>query len=113
MAWTKACIFIGCWFFDTSQCKLDDVLLAQKLGEYWKFDIASHHGNYWSCHGFDQKKMYNDLGMLAIGQVNRDDGQKRANLLNIVRYFCKRRQFIKPRENPKVRLLESGLIREQ
>jgi hypothetical protein len=97
-------------FFGTLQCKLEDVLLAQKLGEYWKFDIVSQQGNYWSCHGFEQKKMYSDFGMLAIGQVDRDDQLKRANLLNIVRYFCKRRQFIKPRDNPKARLLESGLL---
>jgi hypothetical protein len=54
-------------FFDTMQCKLDDVLLAQKLGEYWKFDIVSQQGNYWSCHNFEQKKIYSDFGMLAIG----------------------------------------------
>jgi hypothetical protein len=40
-------------FFDTMQCKLDDVLLAQKLGKYWKFDIVSQQGNYWSCHNFE------------------------------------------------------------
>lgn len=97
-------------FFDTRQCQLDDVLLAQKLGEYWKFDIVSQQGNYWSCHGFEQKKKYSDFGMLAIGQVTKTDQPKRDNLLNIVRYFCKRRQFIKPRDNPKARLLESGLI---
>ena len=97
-------------FFDTRQCQLDDVLLAQKVGEYWKYDIVSQQGNYWSCHGFEQKKMYSAFGMLAIGQVGRDDPLKRANLLNIVRYFCKRRQFIKPRDNPKARLLESGLL---
>jgi hypothetical protein len=97
-------------FFDTLQCKLEDTLLAQKLGEYWKFDIVTQQGNYWSCHSYDQKKMYSDLGVLAIGQVDRKDEPKRKNLLNIVRYFCKRRQFIKPRDNPKARLLESGLI---
>jgi hypothetical protein len=97
-------------FFDTSQCKLEDTLLAQKLGEYWQCDIASHQGQYWNCHGNEQKKMYSDLGILAIGQVDHDNEQKRKNLLNIVRYFCKRRQFIKPRDNPKARLLESGLI---
>ena len=97
-------------FFDTLQCKLEDTLLAQKLGEYWKFDIVTQQGNYWSCHSYDQKKMYSDLGVLAIGHVGRDDQLKRANLLKIVRYFCKRRQFIKPRDNPKARLLESGLL---
>jgi hypothetical protein len=97
-------------FFSMKQCKDEDCAdLAWQIGEYWKNTIVKVNGNYWNCHANLQQ--YENLGIVAIGAIRSSDTIKRANLANIVKYFCKYQQFIKPRDHPKMRLLTHGKYR--
>ena len=94
-------------FFDGSKRKgSSDVHLAQSIGEYWRDKIVGAEGHYWNCN--DKKYHYERLGRLGIGEIHALEQDKMNNLKNIVRYFCKRKQYIKPISKPKMRLVRAG-----
>lgn len=89
-------------FFDGS--KRDgrkDVLLAQKIGEYWADVITKGRGNYWNINA--QKAKYKQRGQLGIGVINSSETNLVENLKHrVVGYLCKSTQFVslRPPEEP-------------
>ncbi len=63
-------------------------------------------GHYWNCH--DDKAHYQRLDLLGIGDIHWTDTKEIQNLKTIVAYFCKRQQYIKPIDAPKMRLVRKG-----
>jgi hypothetical protein len=97
------CLF----FFDGSKRKgSSDWFLAKSIGEYWCDVVVGAYGRYWNCH--DDKENYERLGLLGIGDIHYTDVLMINNLKQIVEYFCKRQQYIKPRDKPKMQLIRSG-----
>lgn len=81
--------------------------LAKSIGEYWKNVIVSELGSYWNSH--DDVKKYQQLGLLAIGIVHVNDTVAIHNLkTHVIDYLCRRKQYIKPRNRPKMRLIRKG-----
>ncbi len=81
-------------FFDGS--KRDgrkDVLLAQKIGEYWADVITKGRGNYWNINA--NKAKYKQRGQLGIGVINASETNLVDNLKHrVVGYLCKSTQFV-------------------
>lgn len=97
----------GLLFFDGSKRKgSSDSHLAQQIGEHWRDTIVREQGHYWNCH--DDKAHYENLGLLGIGEIHWNDTRGINNLKGIVKYFCKRGQYIKPLGVPKMRLIRKG-----
>lgn len=98
----------GLLFFNGSKRKgSSDSHLAQSIGEHWRDMIVEAHGNYWNCH--DDKDRYEELESLGIGDIHYSDTKSINNLKGIVEYFCKRGQYIKPLDTPKMRLIHKGI----
>lgn len=91
-------------FYDGSKRNnASDSYIAKEIGEYWKDEIAEGRGGYWNCNA--DKIQYAKIGRLGIGVVHADDQQKINNLLFIVKYLCKKEQFIKPIARPRMKLI--------
>lgn len=98
-------------FFDGSKRNnRADIHHAQKIGDYWVNIITKKRGDYWNSNA--NKKEYEEKGLLGIGVIHADDHLKVNNVLRILRYLCKKEQFIKPRTNPKMKLLRMGDLPE-
>ena len=94
-------------FFDGSKRNnKSDSHLAKLIGDYWNNVITKGRGRYWNCN--DRKYEFDKNKRLGIGVVHADQYEKMENLLYVVRYLCKKDQFIKPRTNPKIKLLRTG-----
>lgn len=99
-------------FFDGSKRK-NDAYLTQEIGEYWNNQITKGRGNYWNCNALEYRNQFEKKDRLGIGEIHADDKEKRANLNSIIRYFCKSMQFIKPKSNPKMKLIRKGYYPKQ
>ncbi|MBD1219748.1 inovirus-type Gp2 protein [Acinetobacter seifertii] len=68
-----------------------DIKLAQMIGEMWDKTIGGKNC-YFNCHSTKYLKHYKDI---VVGRLERNDHIKFDRLLNVViRYFCKKDQFI-------------------
>ena len=68
-----------------------DIKLAQMIGEMWDKTIGGKNC-YFNCHSTKHLKHYKDI---VVGRLERNDHTKYDRLLNVVvRYFCKKDQFI-------------------
>lgn len=68
-----------------------DIKLAQMIGEMWDKTVNGKNC-YFNCHSTKQLKHYRDI---VVGRLEQNDHIKSDRLLNIViRYFCKKDQFI-------------------
>ncbi|SDZ21687.1 inovirus-type Gp2 protein [Nitrosomonas sp. Nm58] len=99
-------------FFDGSKRK-NDSYLAKEIGEYWHSQITKEQGNYWNCNDPENKKQLKNIGRLGIGEIHAEDKEKRDNLNYIIRYFCKKEQFIKLKTKPKMKLIRKGQCPKQ
>lgn len=94
-------------FFNGAKRKgSSDWHLAKQIGEHWRDTIVGAQGHYWNCH--DEKARYAELGLLGIGDIHYSDTVSIENLKTIVKYFCKRQQYIKPITKPKMQLVRPG-----
>lgn len=85
-----------------------DIYFGKKIGEYWVDVIAVGRGAYWNSNA--EKQKYAEIGRLGIGVIEAHDENKIKNLLGIVKYLCKKEQFLKPRSNPKMKLLRKSQV---
>ncbi|PKF32175.1 YagK/YfjJ domain-containing protein [Acinetobacter proteolyticus] len=68
-----------------------DIKLAQMIGEMWDKTVGGKNC-YFNCHSTKHLKHYKDI---VVGRLERNDHTKYDRLLNVViRYFCKKDQFI-------------------
>jgi len=93
-------------FFTSERQSNADVYLAQSIGEYWVNEITGGKGSYWN--GNANKKQFEALGRLGIGEIHAHDEKAINHLCHIVTYMCKVEQFIRPVANPKTKLLRRG-----
>lgn len=92
--------------------KQSDSYFAQEIGKYWVNVVTKERGTYWNCN--DNKQQYESRGLLGIGVIHAEkDKEKIENLLRIVKYLCKKEQFIKPKTNLKMKLIRKGKWPEQ
>lgn len=63
--------------------------IAEEIGKYW-VHVTEGKGYYFSCHR--NKKGY---AYPALGMIDRDDQEKRQNLIRVIRYMTKSEQFMK------------------
>ncbi|MCH7343940.1 inovirus Gp2 family protein [Pelomonas sp. CA6] len=63
--------------------------IAEEVGKYWE-QVTDGKGYYFSCHRNRSGYLYPALGM-----IDRDDHEKRQNLIRAVRYLTKSEQFMK------------------
>ncbi len=97
-------------FFFNGHKHREDITLGKGIGEYWVNTIAAKTqsgqstGIYWNCN--HHKAQYAKLG---IGDIHCTDSEKRQNLMEAVRYLCKKTtQLIKPHHAPMTKLLRRG-----
>lgn len=95
-------------FFSSERKSNADVYLAQSIGEYWVNEITGGKGHYWN--GNAQKKEYEALGILGIGEIHAHDEAAIYWLCYIINYFCKVEQFIRLIADPKTKLLRRGVM---
>jgi hypothetical protein len=94
------------WFFDGSKRDANaDILIGKSIGEQW-LNITGCYGNYWNSQ--TQKHAYEAKGRCGIGEIRYNDAARIDNLKTVVDYFCKRKQYIKPIDKPKMQLVRSG-----
>ena len=85
--------------------------IAQGICEHWCKNVASAQGTSRNVHN-DAKK-YEKLGILGIGTIHVSDTKMMNNLKNhVVSYLCNRKQFIKPKNRPNMKLLRRGNMPE-
>ena len=81
--------------------------LAQQIGEYWMNNIVKTGGFYWNVN--DNETHYEELETSGIGIVSVKDTTKLKKLKNsVLGYLCCAKQYIKPRNKPKMRLIRKG-----
>jgi len=78
--------------------------LAEEIGDYWIETITKSRGDYSNANTDHNNK----LGKLGVGIINRNEADLIENLKFVIKYFCKIDQFIRPKVDPKVRLLRRG-----
>lgn len=83
-----------------------DVYLAEEIGRYWVDQITDGRGRYWNVNA--NKKHFEELRRLGIGEIHAHDEESINHLCHIVTYMCKVEQFIKPLASPKTKLLRRG-----
>jgi hypothetical protein len=94
-------------FFDGSiRSNNSDVHLAEEIGEYWKNVITKGRGRF--CNINRDKAKYEKNGRLGIGTIHVSETSLIANLKGIVRYFCKKEQFFKPKSELKFKTIRKG-----
>jgi|688.fasta_scaffold56855_3 hypothetical protein len=95
-------------FFDGGKRKgSSHAYLAQEIGEYWMNKIVKTNGFYWNVN--DNEAHYEKLETSGIGIVHVTDTAKLKKLKNLVLgYLCCAKQYIKPRNKPKMRLIRRG-----
>ncbi|WP_404356962.1 inovirus-type Gp2 protein [Methylotuvimicrobium sp. KM1] len=76
-------------FFDSSKIK-NDVIHAQKIGEYWKSVITNGRGSYWNCNAY--KNQYHQCG---IGEINYSDVEKINYLKQAAAYLIKVDHYVR------------------
>lgn len=64
--------------------------IAEEIGQYWKINITAERGYFISCHRPNFFYHYP-----ALGIVERQDLDKRQNLMRLIRYLTKTDQFMK------------------
>lgn len=85
-------------FYDGSSTKFDRYI-ADCIIDTWK-EITGEAGQGYNCNTKQNRKSYLERDKDALGTVNRGDHAKRANVMNIVRYFTepkKTEQYLKVR----------------
>lgn len=92
------------FFDDLNGHNYSHINLAEEIGDYWIETITKNRGDYSNAN----KDNNNKLGKLSIGIINRNEADLIENLKFVIRYFCKIDQFIRPKFDPKVRLLRRG-----
>jgi hypothetical protein len=94
------------FFYDGSKRQYNaDWHLAEEIGKHWSVMVGAQD-TYWNCHS--DKNYYEKNGLCGIGVIHYSDIERINNLKRIIQYFCKRQQYIKPRDKPKMRLIRSG-----
>ena len=103
-------IHVHALFFFNGHKHREDITIGWCIGEYWVNTIATWTANsqptgiYWNCNR--HKEQYAKLG---IGDIHYTDVEKRQNLMEAVRYLCKKTtQMIKPHHAPMTKLLRRG-----
>jgi hypothetical protein len=81
------------------------VHIAQCIYEYWESIIPNGLG--WNVNA--NRHEYEAKGTLGIGGIHFQQTDKIANLKKyVVEYLCRRKQFIKPKNKPKMKLIRRG-----
>lgn len=94
------------FFFSSERRANADVYLAEQIGRYWVDQITEGKGHYWNVNA--NKKHFEIMGRLGIGEIHAHDEKAINNLCYIITYMCKLEQFIKPAADPKTKLLRRG-----
>lgn len=63
-------IFDTCFFFDGSKVR-GDVMLARRIGEFWRNEITGNQGLYFNCNAYAQS---------GIGDIHYTNHEKRRAL---------------------------------
>jgi hypothetical protein len=85
--------------------------IAQSICDHWCNHVASAEATFRNVHN-DAKK-YKELGRLGIGIVHVSDTAMMNILKNyVVGYLCARKQYIKPKNRPNMKLLRRGNMPE-
>ena len=72
-----------CFFFDGSKVR-GDVMLARRIGEFWKNEITEGKGLYFNCNA-----IANNYAHSGIGDIHYTDGTKRSALQKAITYLTK------------------------
>jgi hypothetical protein len=90
-------------YLGSTRNNYSDSYLAKEIGKYWVEVITKGRGAYWNCN--DKKQKWERIGRLGIGVIHAEDQERINNLLYIVKYLCKKEQFMKPKSTPKMKLM--------
>lgn len=72
-----------CFFFDGSKVR-GDVMLARRIGEFWKNEITSDKGLYFNCNA-----TASNYGQSGIGDIHYTNQEKRCALQKAITYITK------------------------
>ncbi|MCV0437426.1 MAG: hypothetical protein K5880_02255 [Hydrogenophaga sp.] len=71
-----------------------DILVAEKIGQYWEAFITDGQGQYWNSN--KNPKRYETLGHgIGVGQINHNDAERRDALRKNLEYLMKADQHLK------------------
>jgi hypothetical protein len=85
-----------------------EIKLAQQIGQIWEKVIGAE-GTFHNCHF---KAVNNQYDKLAIGRLHRHEQQKYQYLLELLRYFAKKDQFILHKNIGKARTLGTSIDKD-
>ncbi len=85
-----------------------EIKLAQQIGQIWE-KVIGVEGTFHNCHF---KAVNNQYDKLAIGRLHRHEQQKYQYLLELLRYFAKKDQFILHKNIGKERTLGTSIDRD-
>jgi hypothetical protein len=85
-----------------------EIKLAQQIGQIWE-KVIGVEGTFHNCHF---KAVNNQYDKLAIGRLHRHEQQKYQYLLELLRYFAKKDQFILHKNIGKERTLGTSIGRD-
>jgi len=98
------------WFFDGSiRDGESHGYLAKSIGEYWKTQITNNFGTYWNSNADIQ--FFRKRNTCGIGDINYSDSLAIHNLNEyVVKYLCKKEQFVRPANQTLIKLYRRGLL---
>lgn len=85
-----------------------EIKIAQQIGQIWE-KVIGVEGTFHNCHF---KAVNNQYDKLAIGRLHRHEQQKYQYLLELLRYFAKKDQFILHKNIGKERTLGTSIDRD-
>ena len=95
-------------FILDSRDNSQEIKLAQQIGQIWEKVIGAE-GTFHNCHF---KAVNNQYAKLAIGRLHRHEQQKYQYLLELLRYFAKKDQFILHKNIGKARTLGTSIDKD-
>jgi hypothetical protein len=97
-----------CLFFLDGRKHAQDIKLAQFIGEIWD-KVIGGKSCYFNCH---HHKYRNRFRHPVMGRLEPYDNERYQRLLSVIRYFCKKDQFIVHRNCKGKRTLGMGQIKK-
>ncbi|TCK97136.1 hypothetical protein B0G74_3838 [Paraburkholderia sp. BL9I2N2] len=72
-----------------------DEFIAKQIGEYWGDVVTEGTGDYWNSNKTELRPGYEKRGQgIGVGQINRDDTEKRKALRTNLLYLAKAEQYL-------------------
>ena len=88
-----------------------DQFVAQRICEYWVEEVTGGMGDYWNSNAAKLKSVYARYGHgVGVGQINRNDADKRDALRKNLVYLAKAEQYLLIKGAENMRTFDMGRV---